>query len=87
MPPICLSCKARTIMKKKYLVGFDPGGEDNFGWCVIEDRDQTPVNVVRVGIAVHAAEAVEAAYKVVQDPADVIGVGIDAPLYLSLIHI
>lgn len=64
-----------------YLIGFDPGGERNFGWCVVRDRREWPLRVVRTGIADHAAEAVEAAYKAVPKGASVIGVGIDAPLF------
>lgn len=67
---------------KKYLVGFDPGGKGNFGWCVIEDRHELPVRVICVDVADHANGAVDAAHGVVQEErGTVIGVGIDAPLF------
>jgi predicted nuclease with RNAse H fold len=67
---------------KKYLVGFDPGGRGKFGWCVVEDKRELPVRVVCVGVADHAEGAVRAAHEVVQaKKGNVIGVGIDAPLF------
>ncbi|MEN6577247.1 MAG: DUF429 domain-containing protein [Phycisphaerales bacterium] len=65
----------------KYLMGFDPGGGNHFGWCVVKDRREWPLGVVDAGIADHAAGAVEAAYEAVPKGASVIGVGIDAPLF------
>jgi hypothetical protein len=65
------------------LLGFDPGGTRQFGWAILEHRNQLPLNVRSSGTADHAEGAVTAAVSLL-DPNDrVLAAGIDSPLYWS----
>lgn len=63
------------------LVGFDPGGLNNFGWAVLEIGPAASLSRLESGAAVSSKAAWRAVTEhVTQPPA---GVGIDAPLYWS----
>lgn len=68
----------------RLLLGFDPGGRQRFGWSVVEDATQPPLNVVNGGVSDHAEAAVKDVLKTVKG-ADrdrcVLAAGIDAPLF------
>lgn len=64
------------------FLGFDPGGINNFGWCVCEDANDLSIITVRThGIASHAAEAVNNALAALDGEDNIVGVGIDAPMF------
>ncbi len=66
------------------ILGFDPGGEDNFGWCVAQNNPNTPLQLVEMGVADNAHDAFEGAKAIiakVASLADVKACGIDAPLH------
>lgn len=59
------------------LLGFDPGGLEAFGWCVVEDAEELPLRFLEGGIAQGARDAFEA----VVEHSDVLAAGIDSPLF------
>ncbi len=62
------------------IVGFDPGGAGQFGWCIGEANSQLPIAVCKAGLADSAADAFSAVQVVLGvGPPD--GVGIDSPLF------
>ncbi|EGN75019.1 Protein of unknown function (DUF429) [Idiomarina sp. A28L] len=61
-------------------LGFDPGGEKQFGWSISSESDECLV-VHKTGNANHAVGALEAVRQHISDSDDVIAVGIDAPLF------
>lgn len=63
------------------LFGFDPGGDDGFGWSVLRFAPDLPLPVLATGIVDNAREAVDAARASLPEGAGVAGCGIDAPLY------
>ena len=63
------------------ILGFDPGGVKQFGWCVTEDTPTGELKLRRSGIADHAAGAVSSALQSVDNLDEIGGVGIDSPLY------
>lgn len=62
------------------ILGFDPGGDHAFGWCVLEDAPILPLKVLRSGVESHAFAALKAATKTTATE-DVKACGIDAPLH------
>ena len=62
------------------FVGFDPGGDKQFGWCVIEGATR-PLSLVHSGCVNDAAAAVDAVVRAVGDRSRIDGVGIDGPLF------
>lgn len=79
--------RARTLVgegKRKreavWLVGLDPGGADQFGWCVAEASNVLPLVVHQSGVASHARGATKAALAAIGS-AHVGAVGIDSPLF------
>jgi len=62
------------------VIGLDPGGKRQFGWCVAEST-RTGVRLKRSGVADHAAGAVEAARDYLRNFDEVAAVGIDSPLF------
>jgi predicted nuclease with RNAse H fold len=62
------------------FVGFDPGGDKRFRWCVVEGA-RRPLSVIRSGCVSDAAAAVEAVLRAVGAPFRIDGVGIDSPLF------
>jgi predicted nuclease with RNAse H fold len=63
------------------LLGFDPGGEDGFGWCVADDTPTLPLAVRATGVVDNARSAVDAVMTQVKRGESVVAVGIDAPLF------
>ena len=62
------------------LVGLDPGGAKAFGWCVVEDGPDLPLRVRASGVAGDAAAALAAVDRVLEE-AEIVAVGIDAPMF------
>jgi hypothetical protein len=63
------------------LLGFDPGGEDGFGWCLANDTPTLPLTVRATGVVDNAQSAFDAALAQVKNSGPVVAVGIDAPLF------
>jgi len=63
------------------IVGFDPGGKKNFGWCICLDNDHLPLVIHRTGVTNHAPAAVGAAIAALPQNNQIVGVGIDAPMF------
>lgn len=63
-----------------YILGFDPGGEDNFGWsvCTVEGNQ---LRYCRSGTASNAQEVMQAIN--LPASAQVMAAGIDAPMFWS----
>ncbi len=61
-------------------IGFDPGGDRQFGWAVCSPIGHT-LRVLAVGDAGHAKEAVKEALSRIPTAGKVVGAGIDAPLF------
>lgn len=66
-----------------YIVGFDPGGHGNFGWCITPDSAAMPLKPVASGLANNAHAAVQAALSAVPSNGVLGAAGIDAPLFWS----
>ena len=62
------------------VLGFDPGGEGNFGWAVCNDQDNG-LQVLDAGVADHARGALEKSLKALPKEGMVVGAGIDAPMF------
>lgn len=60
-----------------YFVGFDPGGKNAFGWCVVSFLGGKATCVG--GVVDHVSAAIDAAKRSLQGPP--VAVGIDAPLF------
>jgi len=63
------------------ILGFDPGGKNQFGWCVAEGTNSGRLRLRASDIASHAAEAVTAALRSSGDFGKVEAAGIDSPLF------
>ena len=63
------------------FLGFDPGGIDAFGWCVLYANECKEVEYVAGGICSNAREAINMAEKNTDRPPA--GIGIDSPMYWS----
>jgi len=63
-----------------FYLGFDPGGQKNFGWAVCSSMGSS-LEVIATGVADHARGAVDAAIASMPEKAEAIGAGIDAPLF------
>jgi len=63
------------------LVGFDPGGRGAFGWCILEDAAELPLQILESGVAHHARDAFEQVDKRLPVDIDVRAAGIDCPLF------
>lgn len=64
-------------------LGFDPGGESAFGWCVAADAPQLPLLRMSSGVTSGSVAAVARALSAVSPGEAVLAVGIDAPLVWS----
>lgn len=67
-------------MSDKYVVGFDPGGKNAFGWAVLAYADNQ-LTFIASGICSDARDSLNSAAG--KCPSDPIAVGIDAPLIWS----
>ena len=59
--------------------GFDPGGNDAFGWAAVRMGATGHPDQIETGLARNARSAIRRAYDAVEQPP--IGAGIDAPLF------
>ena len=64
-----------------YFLGFDPGGECKFGWCVCSPGRDNTLTLVAAGNANHAKGAFDAAIATLPDGEIPKGAGVDAPLF------
>lgn len=63
------------------FVGLDPGGKNQFGWCVVEGTTRLPLAIIASGTAGDAGQAVAAALAAAGPKPVLAGVGIDSPLF------
>jgi hypothetical protein len=63
------------------LLGFDPGGADGFGWCIVEDAATLPLRLRVGGVVGNAREAFAAAEQALQKGDKVVAAGVDAPMF------
>jgi hypothetical protein len=66
------------------ILGFDPGGEKRFGWCVAQAMSNGRLQLRASGLASHAAGAVTAALSEIGDVESVEAAGIDSPLFWAV---
>lgn len=69
--------------EKVWLAGFDPGGEDHFGWCVAEVQPEAALVVRKAGVVSGAPLAVAEALQAIPAGSELVAAGIDSPLYWS----
>jgi hypothetical protein len=67
--------------EEMWIVGFDPGGKGQFGWCVLQGSKKLPIAVRSAGVEDHAEAAVERALCGIPGGLKVEGAAIDAPLF------
>lgn len=63
------------------VLGFDPGGQESFGWCVAEAVGSGELTLRDHGLASHAGEAVRKALDSVGERSRIKAAGIDSPLF------
>lgn len=63
--------------------GFDPGGQNNFGWAVLEMGNSDQAKILDKGTVSDAQQAISEALRAAESVAPK-GVGIDAPLHWTL---
>lgn len=63
------------------FLGFDPGGEQQFGWAVVANAPVPPLTIRASGLASNAAEAVSHALAIAGTQLPILGAGIDSPLF------
>ncbi len=61
-----------------YILGFDPGGENAFGW-VVALANQDNLQILECGVCTGAGNAIHSAAKRISVPP--VSIGIDAPLF------
>ena len=66
------------------VLGFDPGGEKQFGWCVASGAADGKLVLRSNGTASHAAGAVEMALREAQKCGVIAAAAIDSPLFWNL---
>jgi hypothetical protein len=65
--------------KPPFVLGFDPGGIRQFGWCLAEATDRP--RLIHSGIANNADEAVDSVCADIDDSVQLLAAGIDSPLF------
>ena len=68
--------------EKFYVLGFDPGGPEGFGWSICEVFGDI-VLPARGGAASHVAEVMDKVVNYIHREANIMGIGIAAPLFWS----
>jgi len=63
------------------ILGLDPGGVKQFGWCVAQATDDGRLQLSASGVASHAAGAVTAALGKAEDFGRIGAAAIDSPLF------
>jgi hypothetical protein len=66
------------------LIGFDPGGEDGFGWCTAEYASALPLRVRATGIVDNAGDARREILARIPAGEKIVAAGIDSPLFWDL---
>lgn len=69
----------------RVLIGLDPGGRGNFGWCIVAESDKMPVEPIASGLADHSHMAIANAHAAMPKNVTLVAAGIDAPLFWSRI--
>ena len=64
----------------KIFFGFDPGGKKQFGWAICSPEGSR-LQILQTGKADHAEEAFNAVKVAIPYQAEIIGAGIDSPLF------
>ena len=67
----------------KTLIGLDPGGNSNFGWCLVTDSDRMPFSVLKSGCGDSADHVIREVLQAILIYGPPVAVGIDAPLFWS----
>lgn len=65
------------------LLGLDPGGAGNFGWCIAQYTDDIPMIPLASGLSNNAHQAILFALASIPEGATLVSAGIDAPLFWS----
>jgi hypothetical protein len=68
-------------VSRNLILGLDPGGKGAFGWCISQDSDRLPLKIENCGVEDHAQGALAAVLKCVGGADQILGAGIDSPLY------
>lgn len=63
------------------VLGFDPGGDGQFGWAVLERDGRGTPSARNTGTSSHAEGALGAALACLSSEDTILGVGIDSPLF------
>ena len=66
-----------------FILGFDPGGEDHFGWSICETAGGELQAPATTGLANNAWDAIDRVKKALPNDPTVLAAGIDAPLFWS----
>lgn len=66
----------------EFLLGLDPGGAGNFGWCIAAHSDRLPVALAS-GLSDSAPQAIASALDEIPAGGVLVAAGIDAPLFWS----
>ena len=66
-----------------FILGFDPGGEDHFGWSICEEADGQLQPPEETGLADDAWDAINQVRVRIPGNSRVLAAGIDAPLFWS----
>lgn len=67
----------------KLILGFDPGGDKKFGWCIATDFE-SHLKILKSGTdnnAFNAVSAVITSIKTIETKIEVLAAGIDSPLF------
>lgn len=74
-----------------FILGFDPGGKDNFGWSVCGIDGDKLRRPAKTGLANDAQDAIDQVERSIKEPSDglpeepkVLAAGIDAPMFWSI---
>jgi hypothetical protein len=67
--------------KMSVLLGFDPGGEDGFGWCVADYAPELPLPLRALGVVDNVHDALREVMARVSSGEQIVAAGIDAPLF------
>jgi hypothetical protein len=71
----------QECLQLSMILGFDPGGLAQFGWCVIDDSETTPLKIRSAGVSDNAKEAISSALVSVDSEDQLVAAGIDSPLF------
>lgn len=65
------------------ILGLDPGGAGNFGWCIAQYTKVMPLIPLACGITDNASLAIRYALDAIPEGSVLVSAGIDAPLFWS----